>query len=316
MRRYAFLTEFLGLLLVLVLLAVFFGFKTEHFLSTTTFVTIANQIPDTIVVAVGMTFVLLIAGIDLSVGSVLAFSGAVLGACLVNWQWPLPLALAACLAVGIACGAVNGFVTVRWALPSFIVTLGMFEMARGAAYLMTGSRTVWIGSSIGSIYDSTYFGLTLPFYLAILLVVAGQLMLSYSAVGRYMIAIGSREESAHLSGIRVWPIKVGIFVTSGTLAAIASVVQCARLQSANPNGGVGLELQAIAAVVIGGTSLMGGRGSVVGSLLGVLIIAVLENGLAQIGAQEPTKRVVTGLVIVVAVVLDYYRQRLAKASTK
>jgi ribose transport system permease protein len=243
---------------------------------------------------------------------VLALSSAVLGVCLVQLRLPLPLAIAACLAVGLACGAVNGLVTIGWGLPSFIVTLGMLEIARGGAYLVTGSRTEYIGSPIEVIADTSVFGLSLPFLLAVLIVVLGQFVLSRTVFGRYMIAIGTNEEAVRLSGIDPRPIKLAVFALCGLLVSVAAVIHTSRMAAADPNAGVGFELQAIAAVVIGGTSLMGGRGSVVRSFFGVLIIAVLGSGLIQVGVQEPTKRLITGLVIVAAVIADYYRRRLGK----
>lgn len=305
-------TEFLGLVAALGLLVAFFSWRAEYFWSKDTFVTMANQIPDVVAVATGMTFVLLIGGIDLSVGSVLALSAAVMAVAMRDWHWPFAAAMLACFGTGLACGAVNGVVTVRWALPSFIVTLGMLEIARGATLLVTNSENVWVGAGLAPVYSVTWGGYALPFFLALLLVVVAQAFLSYSSVGRYMIAIGSREEAARLSGINTWPIKVGIFMASGLLASVAAVVQSGRMLSAAPSAGTGFELQAIAAVVIGGTSLMGGRGSVVGSFLGVLIIAVLENGLVQMDVKDPVKQVVTGTVIVLAVILDYYRHRLSR----
>jgi ribose transport system permease protein len=308
----AILADYLGLVLVLAGLVLVFSLFTNHFFTLTTFRTIANQVPDAIIIATGMTFVLIIGGIDLSVGSVLALSSAVLGACLVDFQLPLPLAIAACLGAGLICGLLNGVVVVRWALPSFIVTLGMLEMARGAAYLTTGSRTKYIGSAIESVAETALFGLSLPFIVAVVIVAAGQFVLSRTVFGRYMISIGTNEEVVRLSGIDPRPIKIAVFTVCSLLAAVAAVIHSSRLSSADPNAGTGFELQAIAAVVIGGTSLLGGRGSVVSTFFGVLIIAVLGAGLAQIGAQEPTKRLVTGGVIVAAVILDYYRNRLNK----
>lgn len=307
-----FVTDQLGLVLVLAALVAVFSLTTGHFLSLTTFRTIANQIPDALVVAVGMTFVLIVGGIDLSVGSVLALSGAVLGVCLADGGLSLPVAVAACLVVGLGCGLVNGLVTVRWALPSFIVTLGMFEAARGGAYLLTKSQTKYIGASVERLGDSLAFGLSFPFLFAVLLVAAAQFVLTGTVFGRYVVAIGANEEAARLSGVGVRTIKVAVFALSGCLSAVAAVMHSARLASADPNAGTGAELNAIAAVVIGGTSLMGGRGSVVSSFFGVLIIAVLGAGLAQVGAQEPTKRLVTGCVIVVAAIFDYYRTRLTR----
>ena len=302
--------EYLGMAGVVVALVVVFSLMSPRFFSPLTFTMIANQIPSSIIAAVGMTFVLIIAGIDLSVGSVLAFTSAVLGVCIVRFELGLPVAIAACLATGLVCGAINGFVTVKWQLPSFIVTLGMLEMARGATYLVTNSQTQYIGDPIEPIAETAVLGIPLPFLLALTIVIIGQLVLSYTVFGRYMIAIGTNEEAVRLSGIDPRPVKFLVFVVSSFLVAIAAVLHTSRMASADPNTGTGFELQIIAAVVIGGTSLMGGRGSVVRSFFGVLIIAVLGSGLAVIGASEHTKRLVTGAVIVAAVILDYYRRRL------
>lgn len=308
------LADYLGMTIALVVLLAIFGLAAENFFTLTTFRTIANQIPDTTIAAVGMTFVLIIAGIDLSVGSVLALSGAVLGVALVNWGWPLVLAVPVCLLVGLACGAANGLVIIRWRLPSFIVTLGMLEAARGAAYLVTQSRTIYIGGPVEVITETAVLGLSLPFILALAVVVAGQLVLARTVLGRYLIAIGTNEEAVRLSGIDPRPYKLTVFVLAGLLAAVAAVIQTARMSSANPNTAAGFELQVIAAVVIGGTSLMGGQGSVVNSFFGVLIIAVLGAGLAQVGVRDEYKRLITGCVIVAAVILDQYRHRLGPAS--
>jgi ribose transport system permease protein len=307
------IVDYLGMVAALALLVAVFGLLTRHFFSVTTFRTIASQIPDAVIAAVGMTFVLIIAGIDLSVGSVLALSSAVVGVCIVQFSLPVPVAILAGLVTGVLCGLINGAVSVAWRLPSFIVTLGMLEIARGATYLVTDSQTQYIGSPIEPIAAAALFGVPLPFLLAVGIVVLGQLLLSRTVFGRYMIAIGTNEEAVRLSGIDPRPIKVAVFALCGLLVAVAAVLQTSRLASADPNAGSGFELQIIAAVVIGGTSLMGGRGSVVRSFFGVLIIAVLGAGLAQVGAREHTKRLITGCVIVGAVILDYYRQRLKRA---
>lgn len=304
------LAQYAGLLGVLVVLVAVFGMASDHFFSRVTFTTLANQVPALTVCAVGMTLVLIAAGIDLSVGSVMALGAALLGISLTAWHWPLPLALLASVGVGALAGLVNGLVTVRWAVPSFVVTLGMLEMARGGAYLVTDSRSVFVGDALDAI------GAPLPgvhlspaFLLALLVVAAGQVLLTRTVLGRYLVAIGTNREAVRLAGVDPRVIEVAVFVIAGTLAGLAGVFHVAYLQSVDPNAGIGLELSAIAAVVIGGTSLMGGRGSVVASFLGVLIIAVLQAGLAQVGATEPTKRVVTGLVIVVAVIADAVRHR-------
>jgi ribose transport system permease protein len=262
-----------------------------------------------------MTLVLVVAGIDLSVGSVLAFSGAVLGVTLVQGGLPLWLSSAACMLTGLACGLVNGFVTVRWAVPSFIVTLGMLEAARGGAYLVTSSQALYLGSVVeGFSRPLPGIGVSPAFLAAVAIVVAGQLVLARTVFGRYLVAIGTNEEAVRLSGIDPRPVKVAVFALSGFLAGLGGLFHVGYLESADPNAGIGMELAAIAAVVIGGTSLMGGRGSVLSSFFGVLIIAVLQSGLAQVGATEPTKRVITGTVIVLAVIADVYRHRLSRAA--
>jgi ribose transport system permease protein len=287
-----------------------FGLFTAHFLSATTLRTLANQVPDVLFVATGMTLVIVAGGIDLSVGSILAFSGAVLGVAIADWHLPVMMAVALSVATGTVCGALNGLIITRWSLPSFIVTLGMFEIARGGAYLVTGSQTKYIGGAIEQLADPLILGLTLPFFAAVATVALGQFVLRRTVYGRHVVAVGANEAAAWLSGIRPGRVRFVTFTAAGLLSGVAAVAQCSRLAAADPNAGLGLELQAIAAVVIGGTSLMGGRGSVLTTMFGVLIIAVLGAGLAQLGVQEPTRRLVTGSVIISAAVVDYYRTRV------
>ncbi len=302
--------DYFGLLLFLAVLFVGFGLASRRFLSLGVLRTIANQVPHSVVLAVAMTYVLIIAGIDLSVGSVLALSCAVLGVVVQKAHLPLVVGVLACVGIGTLCGAINGALTIAWRLPSFIVTLGMLEMARGGAYLVTTMRSVDI-PKVEVLAWEPFLGLSLPFLVAIAVVVVGQFVLSKTVFGRYMVAIGTNEEAVRLSGIDPRPVKLAVFALSGFLAGVAAVLHAARLPSANPNIGQGYELEAIAATVIGGTSLMGGRGSVVASFLGVLIMAVLLFGLAAVGVPEEYKRMVTGAVIIAAVVADYYRRRLA-----
>ncbi len=306
----------LGLLVALAVLIGFFSFKADHFLTVQNFSAIANQIPDAAILAIGMTYVLLIGGIDLSVGSIVGVSGSLLGLALLQWHLPLGIAIPLCLASGALIGFLNGFLTVKFALPSFIVTLGMLEAGRGLAYLLTSSQTQYIGKSVERISSANVAGLTLPFFVALIIAIVAQIVLQRTAFGRHVLAVGSNEEAARLSGIAVKKVKVVVFSLCGLMAATASIINVSRLASADPNGGTGYELQAIAAVVIGGTSLLGGRGSVIGSVFGVLIIAVLGNGLAGMGAQEPHKRLITGLVIILAVIFDMYRSRLAQRGAK
>jgi ribose transport system permease protein len=309
------LKDCLGLLTVLGALIVVFSLATDHFFSLPTFRMMANLIPESIIVAVGMTYVLIIAGIDLSVGSVLALSSAAMGVAIVEYGWPIWAGMLLCVGVGLGCGLFNGLVTIGWRLPSFIVTLGMLEMARGLTYLVTQSDTKFIGPDIQALAQTSCLGLSAPFLIALTIVALGQLVLWGTVFGRHMVAIGTNEEAVRLSGIDPRPVKLAVFVLCGLLVSVASLMHTSRTGSADPNDGGGLELQAIAAVVIGGTSLMGGRGSVFKSLLGVLIIEVLGAGLAQVGASSHAKRLITGGLIVVAVIFDYYRQRLRTART-
>lgn len=306
------LADYYALALVLAMLIIVFSLGTRHFFSPTTFQTIANQVPSLVLLATGVTFVIICAGIDLSVGAVLGFCGAALGVGLAKYHWPMGAALAASAGVGLLCGAFNGVVSIRWGLPTVIVTLGMMEIARGAAHFITQSQTQYVGAPIEFISEPVLLGLSIPFYASILFVIVAQLVLSRTAFGHYLIAIGANEEAVRLSGVDPRPFKLAAFLISGLLVALAAIIDTSRFQSANPNAGTGIELQVVAAVVIGGASLMGGRGSFLGSFMGVLIIAVLNSGLASMGARDENKRFISGLVIVAAVILDQYRHRLTQ----
>ncbi|MEX6233637.1 ABC transporter permease [Providencia hangzhouensis] len=307
------LNSYIGLIGALLAMIVLFSCLSTHFLSMNTFSTIANQIPDLIVMSVGMTFILIIAGIDLSVGSLLALAAAVVSVTYLNFQWPPWLAALSGVMLATLVGSLTGFITVAWRIPAFIVSLGMLEMARGLAYQLTDSRTAYIGSIYDYIADPVFFGVSPSFIIAIVVIIVGHLVLTRTVFGRHLIGIGTNEEAVRLSGINPGPYKIAVFALMGGLSGLASLFQVARLEAADPNSGVGMELQVIAAVVIGGTSLMGGRGSIICTFLGALIISVLAAGLAQVGASEPTKRFITGAVIIVAVVLDTYRSHLNKS---
>jgi ribose transport system permease protein len=313
-RLPATVVQYGGMAAALVALIVIFSLASPTFASASTAASIANQIPDLTVVAVGMTLVLIVGGIDLSVGSLLALSAAVLGVALTKWGWPLLAAIPLALLVGGLGGLVNGTISVWARIPSFIVTLGMLEAARGGAYLVTDSQTAYIGSTVEWISTPIRgLGVSAAALTALAIVVIGQVVLTRTVFGRHLVAIGTNAEAVRMAGIRTAPYAIAVFVVSGLLCGLASVMQTARLSTADPNGATGMELSAIAACVIGGTSLMGGRGSVIATFFGVLIITVLQTGLAQVGASDPLKRVITGGVIVAAVLLDALRQRWGRA---
>jgi ribose transport system permease protein len=309
--------EYLALFAFWLGLVILFGLLSDNFLTARSLMTLANRVPPLTVVAAGMTLVLIIGGIDLSVGSVLGLSGAILGLAMVSWQWPLWAAGALCITAGLMIGALNGALSVLLRIPSFIVTLGTLEIARGLAYLTTRSQTKYIGGAVeGLAAPVPGLGLSPAFLTSIAVVVLGQIILNRSVFGRHLTAIGTNENAVRLAGINPRPSKIVVFTLLGGLTGLGALFFTSRLGSADPNAGVGFELSAIAAVVIGGTSLSGGRGSVISSFLGVLIIATLEAGLAQLGVSEPAKRVITGGVIVVAVVLDASRQRFSLGELK
>ena len=305
------IARFLGeniIVLSLAVIVVFFGLVSDSFFSLNTLSTLLNQLPALTVVAIGMTLVLISGGIDLSVGSVLALSAGVIGVCIASLGLPLPVAACIGIVAGALAGFTNGWLGAYLKLPIFIVTLGMLEVARGLAYTATNSQTVYLGASIQSFaLPIDFIGASAAFLTALFLVLAFEFVLKSTVFGRQIVAVGSNESAAEVSGIDPRRVRCTVLVISGALAGLGGLMNAAYLGSADPNAGVGLELSAIAAAVIGGTSLMGGRGSVMGAFIGVLIVSVLQIGLAQIGITEPTKRVITGAVIILAVILDRWR---------
>ena len=296
--------------IALLLLVAFFGFTADNFFSAGTLTAILTQLPALTVVTIGMTLVLITGGIDLSVGSVVALSSAVIGIAFAVFELPLLISALLGIAAGGCAGLINGVLGAYFRLPIFIVTLGMLEAGRGMAYLVTNSQTVYIGPSIQSLaLPISGIGVSASFLISLTLVVLAQLALTRTVFGRYLIAIGTNETAAKISGIRTEPYLTWVLVISGLLAGLGGLMNAAYLGASDPNAAIGLELSAIAAAVIGGTSLMGGRGSIIGAFIGVLIISVLQNGLAQLGISEPFKRLITGLVIILAVLIDRWRSR-------
>jgi ribose transport system permease protein len=310
LSRISLIFEELFVVLALLVLVVIFSLTTDNFFTTRTLTAILTQLPGLTIVTIGMTLVLISGGIDLSVGSTVALSSAVIGVALTVFELPLPVAAVMGIAAGGCVGLVNGVLGSYFRLPIFIVTLGMLEAGRGLAYLVTESQTIYIGPSIQALsLPLLGIGMSPAFLIALGLVVVSQLVLTRTVFGRYLIAIGTNELAAKISGIRTELYLNAVLLISGLLAGLGGLINAAYLGASDPNAATGLELSAIAAAVIGGTSLMGGRGSIIGAFIGVLIISVLQNGLAQLGVSEPFKRLITGLVIILAVFLDRWRGR-------
>lgn len=300
----------LALLATVLLLLAIFSAASSRFWTLRTMAGIANQIPALAIVTAAMTCVLIVGSIDLSVGAVMGLAGAVFGVLALDYGWSVPAAAAASLGAAAGIGAVNGWVTTRWRVPSFVVTLGMMEAVRGLTYWVSHTQTQYLGTRLDWLGSPLAVAAVSPaVLLAIVVTVCCHVVLRKTQFGRHCFAAGDNPVALELSGVDPRHCTRWVFVAAGALAGLAGLVQAARLSTADPNAGIGMELSAIAAAVIAGTSLTGGRGSVLRSLLGVILIATLQTGLSHVGASEPMKRLVTGLVIVVAAVGDSYRRR-------
>jgi ribose transport system permease protein len=294
------LSTLAGLALLVTLLTVL----SPHFLTVSNLSNVLEQTSINAVIAVGMTFVILSGGIDLSVGSLVALSGVALAGAL-RAGVPLPMALLAGLATGAAAGLANGLLITRGKLPPFIATLGMMSVARGLTLFVTDGRPIsGFEAGFRSLATGRVLGVPASVLLAAALYLAAHLDLTRTRFGLYVYAIGGNEEATRLSGVGVRFHKTMVYVLAGLMSAVASVILTARLNSAQPIAGMMYELDAIAATVIGGTSLLGGSGTIGGTLIGALIMGVLRNGLNLLGISSFLQQVVIGLVIIAAVLVD------------
>ena len=303
------LSTLAGLALLVTLLTVL----SPHFLTVSNLSNVLEQTSINAVIAVGMTFVILSGGIDLSVGSLVALSGVALASAL-RGGLPLPLALLAGLATGAAAGLANGLLITRGKLPPFIATLGMMSVARGLTLFWTDGRPIsGFEAGFRSLATGRVLGVPASVLLAAALYLAAHLVLTRTRFGLYVYAIGGNEEATRLSGVGVRFHKTMVYVLAGLMSAVASVILTARLNSAQPIAGMMYELDAIAATVIGGTSLLGGSGTIGGTLIGALIMGVLRNGLNLLGISSFLQQVVIGLVIIAAVLVDSALKAPAKS---
>ncbi len=296
-----------GILVALVLELVFFATRSPYFFTLENFENVLRQNAAVAVVAAGMTFVILTAGIDLSVGSLVALTGVLCADAMVgDWASPTVRVLTGCLvgvAAGAACGATSGVVTTRLRIPPFVATLAMLTIAKGVALHYTDSQTI---SGLPDGFAD--FGASLwPVAVMAVVYVAAWISLTRTAFGRHVYAVGGNAEAARLCGIRVDRVLLCVYGLSGTLAGLAGVLMDARLGTGSPKVGNLMELDAIAAVVVGGTSLMGGRGSIWGTLVGALVIGVLNNGLNLMHVEYYSQKIVVGVVLILAATLDRFR---------
>lgn len=277
-------------------------------------VNILNILQATVVIgilAVGATFVIASAGLDLSLGSVLALAG-VCGASVVAAGAPWWAGALACIAAGTAVGAVNGSLVAKAGLPPFIVTLGMLSAARGLGFIISDGRPIY-GMPADLVYlgQGRVAGVPVPVIIFLVVVVVGHYVLTHTRFGRYALVIGDNETAARVTGVHVEWHKIKLYMLSGGLAGLAGLLFMARVNAADPTAGVMYELSAITAVVIGGTNLFGGRGTIIGTLIGALIMGVLQNGLNLMGVEPFYQQLSIGVVLILAVWLDRVQSRSA-----
>lgn len=285
----------------LVLLCTIMMFLSDQFLTPSNLSNILRQVSINAIIAVGMTIVILTGGIDLSVGAVLALSMTVAAGAMLAGI-PVALAIFMALIAGLICGAINGALVAYFGLPAIIVTLAMMEIPRGIALLYTGGYPMsGLPKSFGFWGKGQILGIETPIVIMLVVFLAAYLLLNKYPAGRYLYGLGGNEEAVRLSGIRVRQYKLLAYMLSGFTAALSGIVLCSRLGSGQPNAGTGFELDAIAAVVLGGTSIAGGQGHIFGTLIGAVTLGVLNNGLNLMEVSPYTQRVVKGAIILLAI---------------
>lgn len=303
-----------GIVLVLVIICVILSVLSPVFLTIPNLTNVIRQISINGLLAIGMTFIILTGGIDLSVGSQVALTGALVAGFLTA-GWPIALAIVAGLLIGCLLGFVNGFIVAKGGIPPFIVTLGMLTAARGLTLIYTGGRPIYnLGASFRFFGAGYVLGIPVPVIILAIILFIAYLVSRYTIFGREVYAIGGNPEAAVYSGINKDKRLIQVYTLMGLLSAVTGIVLTSRLGSADPTAGNGFELDAIAAVVIGGTSMFGGEGSVVGTLVGALIIGVINNGLNLLSVSSYYQQVVKGVIVVGAVLMDgYARKRQMRA---
>ncbi|WP_137168994.1 ABC transporter permease [Marinomonas sp. FW-1] len=305
----------------LIVLLIVFSIASPNFMQTSNMLAILQATSVNGVLAVAATLVIISGGIDLSVGTLMTFTAVVAGVLLTNMNLPLPIGVLGAILAGAFCGFCSGSFVAKMKIPPFIATLGMMLILKGLSLVVSGARPIYFNNTPGfdEISRGSLIGEVLPFLpipngVLILFIVAGvaSYVLSKTILGRYCFGIGSNEEAVRLSGVNTDFWKIAIYAVAGGICGIAGILISSRLNSAQPALGLGYELEAIAAVVIGGTSLSGGRGTIIGTLIGALIMAVLTNGLRVLSVAQEWQTVVTGIIIILAVYADMMRRQKSK----
>lgn len=295
---------------VVILLVIALSFASPYFFTPGNLTVVGRQIGLGLIISVGMTFVILIGGIDLSVGSVVALVSVLTGQFMVTIGLNPTVSVLLALLAGVAVGYVNGIINAFGGLPSFVVTLGMLAVARGLALGITGGSTIsGFPETFLFLGQGQFLGIPIPIYVAAVVAITAHIVLSRTTFGRHVYFVGSNEEAAKLSGIRVRRIKVAVFVIASTLAAVSGILETARLSVGQPAAGSGYELVAIGAAVIGGASLFGGVGGILGTALGTTLLLLIQNALILLGISPYWQQVFSGVIIVAAVALNMWRKK-------
>lgn len=296
-----------GIFIVFLVMVLILSLLTDRFLTVPNLLNVIRQVSFNGILAIGMTFVVITGGIDLSVGSVLAIAGVVSASLVVDGEARTStlIAILVGLAVGMLCGWINGFLVTKGKLAPFIATMGMMTIARGASLVYTSGRPITsLTKSFQQIGSGFIFGIPIPIYILSAVAAIAYFILIYTKFGRHVYAVGGNETAAKASGLNTNKVKTLVYIISGMLAGLVGMVLSARVNSASPIWGTGYELDAIAAAVIGGTSLSGGVGSIPGTIVGALIIGIISNGLDILNVSAYYQQIIKGLIILVAVLSD------------
>ena len=305
--------ENLGIIVAFLVLCVFlsvFPKTSGSFFTRQNIFNVLRQISTNLFLACGMTMVIILGGIDLSVGSIIALSGCISAGCVARYNLPLPIALLMGLLVGLLVGMFNGAVISKTTIPAFIVTLATMNIAKGLAYVYTGGSPVRVVTKEWQFLGAGYVGIfPTPVVILVIVLIITAIIMNKTKMGRHMYAVGGNQQAAEFSGIKVEKVKFFVHAFSGLMAGLAGIVLASRMYSGQPTAGDGAEMDAIAAVVVGGTSMAGGSGKIGGTIIGGLIIGVLNNGLNLLNVNSFWQYVVKGVVILLAVFLNYFRNK-------
>ena len=317
MRQRLLSSAVIGPFVALILVVIVVSLTTDRFLLPQNMSNVMLQVSVVAIAAIGATLVILAGGIDLSPGSVLALTSCTLAILVKNWGWPVEVAIPATLLLGALLGLFNGVLSAYLRIPAFVTTLATLTIYRGLAFLITGGTPIFsISPNLRPIFWGSFLGIPLPLYYVVVAFILTALFLRYTVPGRAIYAVGGNESAARFTGINVNRTRLLTFVIAGLAAAAAGILTTSRLDSGSPNYGVGLELQAIAAAVIGGASLAGGSGTIIATLFGALIVAVVQNGLNLNAVPASWQQITLGTIILMAVGLDMWRKDLGDATRR